>query len=227
MFKFRSASFFIINIFILFMFSFLWWRDISREGAILGDHRLKVQDGLKWGIFLFIFSEVIFFIAWFWSFFHNSLSPVQDIGLLWPPLETHPLDPFRVPLLNTAILLSSGVRCTWAHHNLQKNKRIHIRIVGTLILGATFTLFQGFEYLNSPFSISDSVFGTTFFVATGFHGIHVLVGTLFLMVCLLRAINKEINFSHHLGFEFAIWYWHFVDVVWLFLFTFIYWWGYF
>lgn len=226
-FKFNKRIFLIVSCFLLVSFSFFWWRDVSREAVLLGDHSSKVQDGLKWGIFLFIFSEILFFMAWFWSFFHNSLAPVQEIGLIWPPTLISPLDPFSVPLLNTAILLSSGVRVTWAHHNIQNNKKILLPIIITLFLGIIFTLFQVFEYVNRTFSISDSVFGTNFFVSTGFHGLHVLIGTLFLFFCVFRSINIEFVSIHHLGFEFAIWYWHFVDVVWLFLFSFIYWWGFF
>ena len=227
MFKFFRSVPLLIILLLLRLISFLWWRDVSREGALLGDHTLKVQDGLKWGMFLFILREGLFFIAWFWAFFHARVAPIIEIGMLWPPLIVSPLNPFSVPLLNTAILLSSGVMVTWAHHNIQKNRNVFLPLLLTLALGFMFTFFQVFEYINREFSISDRIFGTTFFVSTGFHGLHVIIGALFLRVCIFRFVNIEISISHHLGFEFSIWYWHFVDVIWLFLFSFIYWWGYF
>lgn len=218
---------FLVRTLFLTLFTFLWWRDVSRERTGEGFHRIKVQDGLKWGMILFIFREVIFFFAWFWSFFHHRLNPVFDLGLRWPPFRLTPLDPFRVPLLNTAILLSSGIRVTWAHHNLFKNHNILFPILITIFLGILFTLFQLFEYINSFFAIRDSVYGTSFFVITGFHGLHVLIGTLFLVAITFRRTNIHFSPTHLVGFEFSIWYWHFVDVVWLFLFSFVYWWGFF
>lgn len=210
----------------LFSLSFLWWRDVIRESRFLGDHSFKVQDGLKWGMALFILREVLFFFAWFWAFFHHRTAPAQEVGGVWPPLSIDPFNPFSVPLLNTAILLSSGVFVTWAHHNMVFGGGVSFPLFITILLGGVFTFFQGFEYLNRFFSIGDRAYGTTFFVSTGFHGAHVLVGTLFLLVCFFRCSKSHFVSTHHAGLEFSIWYWHFVDVVWLFLFSFIYWWGF-
>jgi len=174
---------------------------------------------------LFIISEVFFFLSFFWGFFHNSLSPSIEIGLNWPPLGVNPFNPFQIPLLNTVVLLSSGVIITWSHHALIDNK-ISIRktrLLITLMLGIYFTFLQGIEYLEAFFCMSDSVFGSRFFLATGFHGIHVLVGSGFIIATIARIIKKIISKSHHFRFEAAAWYWHFVDVVWLFLYLRMYW----
>ena len=216
----------LISLFCLIVFSFLWWRDICREGSLLGDHTNKVQDGLKWGISLFIFREVLFFVAWFWAFFHHRIVPTHEVGSLWPPLLILPFNPFSVPLLNTSILLASGVFVTWAHHNIIFSKKIKTPLMITILLGIVFTGFQLFEYINSAFSIRDGAYGTTFFVSTGFHGLHVIIGTVFLLYCFIRCYKNQFVSNHHVGLEFSIWYWHFVDVVWLFLFSFIYWWGF-
>jgi len=212
---------------ILLYTTYQWWRDITREGAFQGLHTLVVIKGLRWGIILFITSEVLFFFSFFWSFFHRSLSPSLEVGLLWPPSGIIPFNALQIPLLNTIILLSSGVTVTWAHHSLIENNHSQTfqGLVITVILGIYFTILQGFEYWESSFCISDSVYGTTFFVATGFHGLHVLIGTTFLIVCASRHFICQFSRNHHFGFEAAAWYWHFVDVVWLFLYVRIYWWG--
>lgn len=204
-----------------------WWRDISREGVIQGLHTSIVELGLRWGIILFITSEVCFFVRFFWAFFHRSLSPTIEGGALWPPFGIITFNPFQVPLLNTIILISSGVRVTWAHHALiLKNHSQTIQgLILTVILGVYFTILQGIEYYEANFTFADGVYGSTFFIATGFHGLHVIVGTLFLIVILIRHQLTEFRSSHHFGFEAAAWYWHFVDVVWLFLYLVIYWWG--
>lgn len=204
-----------------------WWRDITREGRFQGLHTKKVTHGLQWGIILFITSEVLFFFSFFWAFFHRRLSPCLETGRVWPPLGIDPLNPFQVPLLNTIILLASGVTVTWAHHSLLHNKLNQAleSLLFTVILGAYFTRIQAIEYREAPFSIADSIYGSTFFVATGFHGLHVIIGATFLLVCWMRLKFSHFSSSHHFGFEAAAWYWHFVDVVWLFLYTFIYWWG--
>jgi cytochrome c oxidase subunit 3 len=172
-------------------------------------------------------SEVLFFFRFFWAFFHRRLSPTIEIGIQWPPIGISPFNPFQVPLLNTIILLSSGFTVTWAHHAIIENNfsQAWQRLTLTVILGVYFTILQGIEYWEARFSISDSVYGSTFFLATGFHGIHVIIGTTFLAVCLIRLNIKHFSINHHFGFEAAAWYWHFVDVVWLFLFITIYWWG--
>nr|UAM92181.1 cytochrome c oxidase subunit III [Geosesarma faustum] len=204
-----------------------WWRDVTRESTYQGLHTLMVMKGLRWGMILFILSEMLFFFSFFWAFFHSSLSPTMEIGMYWPPLGIQTFNPFQIPLLNTTILLSSGATVTWAHHAIMEaNHNQAIQSLSmTIILGFYFTLLQAYEYIEASFTISDSVFGSTFFVATGFHGLHVIIGTTFLSVCFMRLYKYHFSPLHHLGFETAAWYWHFVDVVWLFLYIFIYWWG--
>ena len=216
-----------LGLFIVLLTMVQWWRDIIREGTFQGFHTFNVCIGLRWGMILFIVSEIFFFLAFFWGYFHRSLSPTFDLGSCWPPVGIFPLDPFSVPLLNTAVLLASGVTVTWAHHSLMEGDRSSgiQGLVFTVALGFYFTFLQVGEYWEAPFSISDSVYGTTFFVATGFHGLHVLIGRSFLLVCLFRQFLYHFSDGHHFGFEAAAWYWHFVDVVWLFLYIFIYWWG--
>nr|YP_010461000.1 cytochrome c oxidase subunit III [Ramisyllis kingghidorahi]UUF68153.1 cytochrome c oxidase subunit III [Ramisyllis kingghidorahi] len=205
----------------------LWWRDVLREGTYLGHHTFKVRQLLKWGMLLFITSEVFFFLAFFWAFFHSSLAPTTELGCCWPPTGIMSLNPFSIPLLNTAVLLSSGVSVTWAHHSLMlgNSHDFKISLLFTVLLGSYFTLLQGMEYMDTSFSIADSVYGSTFFVATGFHGLHVIIGTIFLSVSLYRVMLSHMSTSHHFGFEAAAWYWHFVDVVWIFLYLCLYWWG--
>nr|YP_002929394.1 cytochrome c oxidase subunit III [Urechis unicinctus]ABR12810.1 cytochrome c oxidase subunit III [Urechis unicinctus] len=204
-----------------------WWRDVIREGTYMGFHTSYGTKGLRWGMILFIASEVLFFFAFFWAFFHSSLAPTPELGCMWPPMGIEPLNPFSIPLLNTAVLLASGVTVTWAHHSLieQDKHNTTAALCLTVILGAYFTFLQAGEYIEAPFTIADSVYGSTFFVATGFHGLHVLIGSSFLFVCLLRTAANHFSSGHHFGFEAAAWYWHFVDVVWIFLYLCIYWWG--
>lgn len=206
---------------------FVWFKDVVRESTFQGYHTKVTVYGLKLGFLLFIVSEILFFFSFFWAFFHSSLSPSVEIGVMWPPTGINPLNPFSVPLLNTAILLSSGATVTWAHHSIVNgNREESLKGLSlTVILGLIFTALQAVEYVEAPFSIADSVYGSTFFVATGFHGLHVIIGTIFLFVCLIRLNYSHFTRSHHLGFEAASWYWHFVDVVWLFLYVCIYWWG--
>nr|AFR25739.1 cytochrome c oxidase subunit III [Carcinoscorpius rotundicauda] len=217
----------ILGLIIMLMTMIQWWRDIIREATYQGNHTSKVILSLRWGMILFIISEILFFISFFWAFFHSSLSPSIELGSSWPPTGIYPFNPFQIPLLNTAILLSSGVTITWTHHSIMENKYNQSiqALFLTVILGIYFTTLQAWEYWEAPFSISDSTYGTTFFVATGFHGLHVIIGTSFLFICLFRLINFHFSPNHHFGFEAAAWYWHFVDVVWLFLFISIYWWG--
>nr|YP_010894929.1 cytochrome c oxidase subunit III [Phortica pseudogigas]WJW73442.1 cytochrome c oxidase subunit III [Phortica pseudogigas] len=204
-----------------------WWRDVSREGTYQGLHTYSVTIGLRWGMILFILSEVLFFVSFFWAFFHSSLSPSIELGASWPPMGIISFNPFQIPLLNTAILLASGVTVTWAHHSLMENNHSQTTqgLFFTVLLGVYFTILQAYEYIEAPFTIADSVYGSTFYMATGFHGVHVLIGTTFLLICLLRHLNNHFSKNHHFGFEAAAWYWHFVDIVWLFLYVTIYWWG--
>lgn len=206
---------------------FQWWRDVSREATFLGAHTSYVANGLRYGILLFILSEVCFFAAFFWAFFHRRLLPTPEIGCTWPPAGITPLNPFRVPLLNTSVLLASGVTVTWAHHRLIEGNRTRAiqALIITVGLGAYFTVLQAGEYIAAPFTIADRVYGSIFFVATGFHGAHVLIGSTFLLVCLIRTILYHFSDGHHFGFEAAAWYWHFVDVVWICLYLCVYWWG--
>nr|YP_010029661.1 cytochrome c oxidase subunit III [Pimelocerus perforatus]QOU11167.1 cytochrome c oxidase subunit III [Pimelocerus perforatus] len=206
---------------------FQWWRDIIRESTFQGHHTLKVTLGLRWGMVLFITSEVFFFLAFFWAFFHASLAPSIELGMNWPPKGIKPFNPLEIPLLNTLILLTSGLTITWAHHSIMENDYIQ-SLQGlslTVMLGFYFTLLQGYEYMEAPFTIADSVYGSTFFMTTGLHGLHVIIGSIFLFVCLIRLFYNHFSSTHHFGFEAAAWYWHFVDVVWLFLYVTIYWWG--
>jgi len=205
----------------------LWWRDVVREATFEGHHTPVVQIGLRYGMALFIASEVMFFVAWFWAFFDAALFPPEAIGNKWPPEGIAPFDPWQLPFLNTLILLMSGVTVTWAHHALREGHREQTLqgLALTIILGATFTCVQVYEYTHAAFGFRDGIYASTFFMATGFHGFHVLIGTLFLIVCFYRTYKGHFTPQHHFGFEAAAWYWHFVDVVWLFLFTCIYWWG--
>jgi len=205
----------------------IWWRDVLREATFGGHHTKAVQRGLRFGMVLFIVSEIMFFFAFFWAFFHSSLSPTVEIGAVWPPHGILTPDPWSIPLLNTVFLLSSGASLTWAHHAIVAGfrKQAITGMICTIVLGMVFTGFQVFEYMELPFTISDSVYGSCFYLLTGFHGFHVLVGTLFLIVCFLRLLAHHFTPHHHIGFEAAAWYWHFVDVVWLLVFLAVYWWG--
>ena len=205
----------------------IWWRDVIREASFEGHHTVAVQEGHRMGMLLFIASEVMFFLGFFWAFFHSSLAPAIDIGATWPPAGIEVLSPWEIPFLNTLLLLTSGAAVTWTHHAILAGNRSQtiFSLLVTLAFAFLFTALQGVEYLEAPFSISDSVYGSTFFMATGFHGFHVFVGSVFLAVCLFRSLQGHFSRTHHVGFEAAAWYWHFVDVVWLFLFIAIYWWG--
>ncbi len=236
--------------------AYLWWRDIIIE-AHKGDHTPVVQLHLRYGMILFIASEVMFFVAWFWAYFDASLLPgdvhkLQNtneligmvkrnelLGGIWPPVPVETteapvpgsfkatFDPWGLPLVNTLVLLLSGATVTWAHHALLKNQRgqLILGLICTVALGALFTVLQAIEYGHAAFSYAGHIYGSTFFMATGFHGAHVLIGTIFLFICLLRAMKGHFTPKQHFGFEAAAWYWHFVDVVWLFLFACVYVWG--
>ena len=205
----------------------LWWRDVISEGTYLGNHTLAVQKGLNMGVALFIVSEALFFLAIFWTFFHSALSPTVELGSQWPPKGIQAINPFELPLLNTVILLSSGVTVTYAHHSLIKGNRKGALngLVATIFLALLFTWFQYIEYSISSFTISDGIYGSSFYFSTGFHGIHVVVGAAFILVGLWRTLAYHLTDNHHLGLESSILYWHFVDVVWLILYISIYYWG--
>ena len=217
----------ILGLFIIGITIVQWWRDVIREATFIGHHTTYVIAGLRWGIILFITSEVMFFFGFFWAFFHRRLAPTPELGCAWPPTGIEPLNPFSVPLLNTAVLLASGVTITWSHHRLiegDRNRAIQALFL-TVALGIYFTYLQAGEYWEAPFTIADRVYGSVFFVATGFHGLHVIIGSTFLAVCLIRIALHHFSPARHFGFEAAAWYWHFVDVVWIFLYLCIYWWG--
>nr|QTT79708.1 cytochrome c oxidase subunit III [Platyscapa corneri] len=224
MFKFKSISFLMFGMFSMTLVIIQWWRDVIRESTFQGFHTDEVMRGLKMGMILFIISELFFFIGIFWCYMHMLLSPSIEIGSLWPPKNIQMFDPYQIPLLNTVILLSSGVTVTWCHHAvLYSNKKFSSIGLGlTILLGVVFSLIQYKEYMEASFTIADSVFGSIFFLATGFHGLHVLIGTIFLSVGLYRLMKNHFSCNHHLGLEMAIWYWHFVDVVWLFLYLLVY-----
>lgn len=226
-FHFNSAYLLLIGLATNTLTIYQWWRDIVREGTFQGHHTPIVQKGLRYGMVLFIISEVFFFSGFFWAFYHSSLAPTPELGGYWPPAGIIPLNPIEVPLLNTSVLLASGVSITWAHHSLMEGNRKQIlqALFITIFLGLYFTLLQASEYYETSFAISDGVYGSTFFMATGFHGLHVIIGSTFLIICFIRQLNFHFTSKHHFGFEAAAWYWHFVDVVWLFLYVSIYWWG--
>ncbi|MGP1253825.1 MAG: cytochrome c oxidase subunit 3 [Kiloniellales bacterium] len=212
-----------------------WWREVVDEATFQKVHTPVVQLGLRYGMLLFIASEVMFFAAFFWAYFDPALFPddakqvarTEALGGVWPPEGTVTFNPFTLPFMNTLILLLSGCTVTWAHHALREGDRSGmLQGLGlTVILGVLFTALQAYEYTHAPFGFADDVYTSAFFMATGFHGFHVIVGTLFLAVCWFRAYKGHFTKDHHFGFEAAAWYWHFVDVVWLFLFVAIYWWG--
>jgi cytochrome c oxidase subunit 3 len=227
----------LIGVAMMFFTMVGWWRDVIREAEHEGHHTPAVQIGLRYGMALFIASEVMFFAAWFWAYFDVSLYPggadsaeligrTAVLGGQWPPAgwEEKIFDPFDIPFLNTLILLSSSLTVTWAHHSLREGRRKQLvrGLAITVILGITFTTFQAHEYSTAAFSFTEGIYSSTFFMATGFHGAHVIIGTIFLTVCFFRALAGHFTPDQHFGLEAAAWYWHFVDVVWLFLFTFVY-----
>ncbi|WP_439817392.1 cytochrome c oxidase subunit 3 [Zavarzinia sp. CC-PAN008] len=209
----------------------VWWKDVIHESVVRGDHTPVVKLGLRYGMVLFIMSEVMFFVAWFWAYIHSAIHHSQFMGTQWPPVGIETFDPWHLPLLNTVILLTSGTTVTWAHHAVMHGDKKGL-IQGlwlTVILGAFFSVVQAYEYSHAAFTFGgtnpNQIYGSTFYMATGFHGFHVLVGTIFLAVCLVRAYKDQLTPTRHFGFEAAAWYWHFVDVVWLILFAMIYVWG--
>ncbi len=206
---------------------FGWWRDVIQEAEYQGHHTQVVQIGMRYGMVLFIASEVMFFVAWFWAYFNVALFPTDFGYEQWPPADVKTFDPWDLPFINTLVLLTSGTTVTWAHHALQHGDRrgLIMGLTITVILGVLFSALQVYEYTHAGFGFAGNIYGATFYMATGFHGFHVIIGTIFLAVCLFRAIAGHFTKDHHFGFEAAAWYWHFVDVVWLFLFACIYVWG--
>ncbi|QHQ35667.1 cytochrome c oxidase subunit 3 [Algicella marina] len=224
---------FLIGLGLVLYTMFAWWSEMVTESHV-GDHTPVVTIGLRMGFIMFIVSEVMFFAAWFWSFFKHAIYPMDPDGMspqvegVWPPAGIETFDPWHLPLINTLILLCSGCAATWAHHALaHENDREGLKwgLMLAIALGVVFTIFQAYEYSHATFGFDGNIYGANFFMATGFHGFHVIIGTIFLFVCLMRALAGQFTQEKHVGFEAAAWYWHFVDVVWLFLFFAVYIWG--
>nr|APF47462.1 cytochrome c oxidase subunit III [Snellenius sp. SNS-2016] len=215
----------LIGLFLMILNLIQWWRDVIRESTVQGFHTMKVMLGLQNGMLLFILSEVMFFLSFFWCYFHMYLSPSVEIGSIWYPKNLIVFNPYNIPMLNTLILLSSGISITYCHYSIMKShldNSINSMFL-TLILGLIFTYFQYLEYNESYFCINDSIYGSVFFLLTGFHGFHVILGTMFNLIMFFRMIFNHFSSFHFFGFEASSWYWHFVDLVWLFLYLFIYW----
>jgi cytochrome c oxidase subunit 3 len=222
-----------INLYFSLITISFWFNDIIKESTFEGFHTNKVQIGLKQGFLIFIISEIMFFGGFFWAFFHTSLAANIDIGQYWPPIGIYNLNTWTLPFLNTLILISSGIAVTYIHRllvcklliNYPLRYEISLAFGITIFYGLLFTFIQRYEYIHANFDISDSIYGATFYSLTGLHGLHVLVGTIFLIMGFLRHLKYHITIEHHFGLEAAIWYWHFVDVVWLFIFISVYWWA--
>nr|BDH21141.1 cytochrome c oxidase subunit III [Bombus schrencki]BDH21154.1 cytochrome c oxidase subunit III [Bombus schrencki] len=214
----------IFNLTLLIISMLLWFRDIIRESTFQGMHSMYVMMMMKFSMIMFIISELFFFISFFWTFFHNSISPSIEINMIWPPNMIKSFNPFEIPLLNSIILILSGFTVTLSHYNMLNNKfKLSVNMLKlTIILGFYFNFMQVFEYYNSFFCINDSIYGSIFFLSTGFHGTHVLIGILMLFSSLIRMLKKHFSIIHHINYEFSIWYWHFVDVIWLFIYLFYY-----
>nr|YP_009353892.1 cytochrome c oxidase subunit III [Laternula truncata]AQZ26189.1 cytochrome c oxidase subunit III [Laternula truncata] len=217
----------LIGLFGLGVCTIFWWRDVIRESTFQGHHTSMVQRGIKAGFVLFLLSEAAFFLSLFWAFFHAALVPTAYLGNQWPPTGIQAINPWTVPLLNTAVLVGSGVSVTLSHHSVRAGSllKAKVSLLVTVMMGLYFTWLQWGEYRHASYTMADSVFGSTFYLATGFHGLHVIVGTLFLATCLYRMQYLQFSTTRHLGYSLAIWYWHFVDAVWILLYGIIYIWG--
>lgn len=217
----------VVGLLAILLCMFFWWKDIIFETVTEKVHNRITEIGLRYGMITFIASEVMFFVAFFWAFFNGAFYPTEAIGFKWPPESIEIIDPFGLPLLMTLILLLSGSTVTWAHHAiLHGNQKDAVTALGlSVFLGTFFLAFQVYEYGHLKFGFSEGIYPSAFYMATGFHGFHVLVGTIFLAVCWIRAKRGHFTKKNHFGFEAAAWYWHFVDVVWLFLFVAVYVWG--
>jgi len=223
-----GLSLFLIGFFMVLIVLTIWFKDIITESCFLGHHTSFVQIGIRLGFYLFVISEIFVFFSVFWAFFYASLAPNIEIGCVFPSVGIVAFNPWSIPLLNTLILLTSGISLTWSRHSIVEGDRKNTfnGLLLTIVLGFIFTLFQYIEYKEATFTITDSIYGSTFYACTGLHGIRVIVGTIFLIISLFRLFNYEFTKRHHISFELAILYWHFVDVVWLFLFIVIYWWAF-
>nr|AJD22699.1 cytochrome c oxidase subunit III [Colletes gigas]QLI42500.1 cytochrome c oxidase subunit III [Colletes gigas] len=227
-FMWNNFMFLLFNLINLLVIMFQWWRDVIRESTYQGFHTFIVLNMMKFNMILFIISELFFFISLFWTYFHSCISPNIEIGNMWPPKNIMMFNPYDIPLLNSVILISSGFVITWSHNLLLNNKLFYskISLLITIILGIYFSMMQYLEYNEAKFCINDSIYGSIFYLLTGFHGMHVIIGIMFLLTCLFRMLMNHFSKIHHFHFESASWYWHFVDIIWLFVYMFIYWWMY-
>nr|ARH10725.1 cytochrome c oxidase subunit III [Laingia psammae] len=225
--NFKINQFFLLNFMLISCIFFTWWRDIIRESTYQGNHNFNLMNLIKFSMILFIISEMFLFISFFWNFLHNSLAPSIELGLNWPPKNINFFNPLLIPLLNTIILLTSSFTVTLTHFLILKNnmKLSLMFLFFTIFLSFYFLLLQFIEYKQAMFTFSDSIFGSSFYMATGFHGIHVIIGTMFLIINLMRMFKLHFSFLHHISFELAAWYWHFIDIIWLFLYMTFYWWN--
>lgn len=219
-----KMNFIFLRTILLIIIIYSWWLDLTLE-SLAGEHTFFTNDNISFGIILFIIREVFFFAGFFWRFFHYALSPNLELGNIWPPVGCNSFNPFTIPLLNTIILLSRGVTVTLSHHLLINNEEADTPLLWTIFLAIYFLSLQVYEYLTISFTMCDRRFGSIFFIATGFHGLHVLIGTAGLIFSFYQLYFINFTRIKHLSYEFIIWYWHFVDVIWLFLFCFVYWWG--
>jgi heme/copper-type cytochrome/quinol oxidase subunit 3 len=217
----------IIGLLILIITSIFWFLDISREAVVKGYHTKIVRQGLKLGFLFFITSEIMLFFGFFWAFFHSALCPSIEVGTIWPPVGLRVIPVFEFPLFNTFILIISGFSVTWVHRaiSLGSFKDSIDGFMITIFLGLFFVFLQGLEYYESTFNFQDGVYPSAFFMLTGLHGCHVIVGVCFLFVCFISLLNNHYLTNHYLRLVFAIWYWHFVDIVWIILFLSVYCWG--
>nr|AZL93314.1 cytochrome c oxidase subunit 3 [Ismarus sp. ZJUH_2016020] len=226
----KNNSFYLLLFMMILLLSLMyqWFRDINRESLFQGMHSMKVKNGLKLGMMLFIISEIFFFMSFFWAFFHSCLSPNIELGMLWPPLNIIPINPLKIPLSNSILLVSSGATLTLSHYLILNNNKymseIYMKI--SIILGLLFCKWQMYEWNYMNFSMNDSIYGSTFYLLTGFHSLHVIIGLMMLSFSLISMKNFYFSKNFHLNFEFSTWYWHFVDMIWLFLYLFIYWFFY-
>nr|AKM70254.1 cytochrome oxidase subunit III [Aiceona himalaica] len=227
MINYKINQFLFINLFLTMLISTMWWRDIIRESTYQGNHNFYIMNLIKLSMILFIISEMFLFISFFWNFLHNSLAPSIELGLNWPPKNINFFNPMIIPLLNTIILLTSSFTITLTHFFLLKNlkNKTILFLILTIILSMYFIYLQMIEYKQAMFTFSDSIFGSSFYMATGFHGLHVIIGMMFLIINLWRFNNLQMSFIHHISFELAAWYWHFIDIIWLFLYMTFYWWN--
>lgn len=218
---------FLFSLLFLLISSFLWGRDVHREGCYEGRHLLEVTLGFKLGMIIFILSECFFFLGMFWSYLHLAESPAVELGGIWPPVGVVPFDPKGIPFLNTIILVSSGISVTWSHHAMEMGQ-FKVRVFSlllTVLLGFFFRLLQLIEYYVAIFTFSCSSYSSVYFIGTGFHGLHVLIGRVLLFICIIRFSFLSVRPNHSVGFECSVWYWHFVDIVWFCLYLIFYWWG--